>query len=166
MKYSANPKQSPIKTDAIRKTEIKALLVLSAGGLFFVLALASYFYAEYEYKAGQLLLHQDQSRSVQKCMQMQDIVELRQCYTSSQVSHIERHKTFLQRLRPYFWTLPLSFLTLATILGYSGLIWWGIYQPATRRPMVAISAIGILIQTALFVWILVVRFIGLPSGVG
>ena len=72
----------------------------------------------------------------------------------------------MKNLKPWFWNLPLLGLTFATILGYSGLIWWGIYQPASRRPMVAISAIGMLIQTALFIWILVVRFVGLPPGSG
>ncbi|MCB1174310.1 MAG: hypothetical protein KDK39_12125 [Leptospiraceae bacterium] len=145
-----------------RKTERRALWVLFWGGVFFVLGLFSYIYAEFSYSTGIDELRRLQNKEVGACFERKAEL-VRDCYTDVSVDHYKKHQSLLADVQPWSWHIPLLCITLATTLGYSGLIWWGVYQPASRRPMVAISAIGILLQTILFIWLLVLRFVSYSS---
>jgi hypothetical protein len=83
------------------------------------------------------------------------------CIDAAGERHARRLSEFRDRVLLFVWSMPLVWITLSTIFGYSGLIMWGVLLPASRRPFVALSAIGILIQTLLLVWMLVSRYLEL-----
>lgn len=129
-----------------------------AGGACFLLAIGCYVYAEYLVQNRVPELEQLFEQSIAACGgKAGDPV----CIRTAGEKHVTRFAENKTSIKTFIWTLPIFLISSATILGYLGLIIWGIQQPASRRPMVAISAMGILIQTILFIWILVMRYTGL-----
>lgn len=129
-----------------------------AGGACFLLAIGFYMYAEYLIHFGMPELEQIFEQAVSACSGQPNEAA---CIRAAGEKHVLRFSENKQNIRTFLWTLPIFLVSTATIMGYLGLILWGIQQPASRRPFVAVSGMGILIQTILFIWILVMRFIGL-----
>ena len=134
--------------------------MLVAGGFFFLLAISCYLYAEYLLRFEQPALEAVYSAELTVCDQGEATSQLA-CINAAGEQHAARLAELKDWLIVFIWNLPLLWITLSTILGYSGLIMWGIQLPASRRPFIALSAIGILIQTLLLVWLLVMRFLEL-----
>lgn len=144
----------------INTAEKRAIQILVGGGFFFLLAIGCYLYAEYLLRFEQLGLEAVYSAELTVCDQAATANQLA-CINAAGEQHVIRLAEFRDWIIIFVWNLPLFWITLSTILGYSGLIMWGIQLPASRRPFIALSAIGILIQTLLLVWLLVMRFLEL-----
>ncbi|MCR9145002.1 MAG: hypothetical protein NXI24_22380 [bacterium] len=140
--------------------EKQAILVLVAGGVFFLLAIGSYIYAEYALRYHQPALETVYAAELEVCDAAAHAERL-VCIEKAGADRLDRQAEFRERTLLFVWHLPLIFITLSTVLGYSGLIMWGVLLPASRRPFIALSAIGILIQTLLLVWLLVLRYLDL-----
>ena len=145
----------------INPYERHAKWVMILGGIFYVLALTSFVWAEYQNQAFRVLAAENWNKNLKACVtnhpQQINKQFVDQCFLDSDLEKIKNTSAFNKSIKLYFFTLPMLFVSLSTITGYMGLIWWGIYQGAARRPFVAVSAIGILIQTILLVWLIVVR---------
>ena len=151
-----------IRRVIINPSEKKAILVLVAGGFFFLLAISSYLYAEYALRFEQPGLEIIYGDELGVCDAGPRTAQLG-CINAAGERHARRLSAFREHVLLFVWKLPLVWITLSTILGYSGLIMWGVLLPASRRPFIALSAIGILIQTLLLVWMLVLRYLDLRT---
>lgn len=157
----------PIDTAIIKKYEKRALWLLISAGLCFILAICSFLYAEFMDYTVVKGLDQELAKKTKNCKlgpsaKLNTNQKTQECIMNQKLHYIKLKKNFYRAIKPFFWTWPLMLISLSTILGYLGLIWWAVYQPASKRPFIAISAMGILIQTILMIWIIVMRFVGLP----
>ena len=132
--------------------------MLVLGGVFFVLAISSYLYAEYLYATTAQNIEADYTAALTTC-DAGESASISDCAARATQDYEVQHKVFESQLRTFVLNLPLAGVTLATIFGYSGLIMWGIQLPASRRPFIAVSAMGILLQTILLVVIIIHRFL-------
>ncbi|MCB1323349.1 MAG: hypothetical protein KDK34_24030 [Leptospiraceae bacterium] len=140
--------------------EKKAMYVLIAGGIFFVIAMLSYVYAEYLHRYERPRLEVIYGQDINACADRVGVQYIA-CVQEAADANAQRIESIKSSINMFVLNMPLTWITFATIFGYSGLVMWYIQLPAYRRPWIAISAIGILLQTMLMVGVIIHRFLDL-----